>query len=140
MAAKVPSLTRLRLSNIEELRKCSGHRLAGDHSEVEIPVPIPNTVVKHLCADGTARETSWESRTLPALFEEPPVRENWGLFLFPERSFLSARLAGTQTACERLQTFAPEGAHLLGFLLGMQTTVLQLHLALARALVEEMNL
>ena len=27
---------------------------AGGHSEVVIPVPIPNTEVKHLCADDTA--------------------------------------------------------------------------------------
>ena len=29
------------------------------------PVPIPNTTVKPLEADGTARETVWESRWLP---------------------------------------------------------------------------
>ena len=28
---------------------------AGGHREVEIPVPIPNTEVKHLCADDTAK-------------------------------------------------------------------------------------
>ena len=27
---------------------------AGGHGEVAIPVPIPNTEVKHLCADDTA--------------------------------------------------------------------------------------
>ena len=29
------------------------------------PVPIPNTMVKRFTADGTARETVWESRWLP---------------------------------------------------------------------------
>ncbi len=29
------------------------------------PVPIPNTTVKPLEADGTARETVWESRWSP---------------------------------------------------------------------------
>lgn len=29
------------------------------------PVPIPNTAVKLSCADGTARGTLWESRSLP---------------------------------------------------------------------------
>ena len=28
---------------------------AGGHREVEIPVPIPNTEVKHPCADDTAK-------------------------------------------------------------------------------------
>ena len=58
-------------------------RLAGDHSEVEIPVPIPNTVVKHLSADGTAEETSWESRSLPAYSGKPPPRMRWGLLSCP---------------------------------------------------------
>jgi hypothetical protein len=31
------------------------------------PVPIPNTVVKPSCADGTA-DFLWESRTLPGFF------------------------------------------------------------------------
>ena len=30
------------------------------------PVPIPNTMVKTQAADGTALETVWESRWLPA--------------------------------------------------------------------------
>ena len=32
----------------------------------ETPVPIPNTTVKTQSADGTALETVWESRWLPA--------------------------------------------------------------------------
>ena len=32
----------------------------------ETPVPIPNTMVKPLAADGTALETVWECRWLPA--------------------------------------------------------------------------
>ena len=38
------------------------------------PVPIPNTVVKSSTADGTAGETSWESRSLPGLLSRPDVR------------------------------------------------------------------
>ena len=34
----------------------------------ETPVPIPNTMVKTKAADGTALETVWESRWLPAPF------------------------------------------------------------------------
>ena len=32
----------------------------------DTPVPIPNTMVKTQAADGTALETVWESRWLPA--------------------------------------------------------------------------
>ena len=39
----------------------------GGYSGEETPVPIPNTEVKLPSADGTARVTSWESRTLPGL-------------------------------------------------------------------------
>ena len=35
-----------------------------DEGEEETPVPIPNTEVKLFSADGTWRETSWESRSL----------------------------------------------------------------------------
>lgn len=39
--------------------------ISGGDSEGETPVPIPNTAVKSFSADGTARETVWESRTPP---------------------------------------------------------------------------
>jgi hypothetical protein len=39
----------------------------GGNRERATPVPIPNTEVKPLIADGTARVTVWESRTLPGL-------------------------------------------------------------------------
>ena len=32
---------------------------------MEPPVPIPNTVVKHLEAESTCMETCWEDRKLP---------------------------------------------------------------------------
>ena len=40
-------------------------RFLGDLSEEDPPVPIPNTVVKLLSPDGTARVTVWESRKSP---------------------------------------------------------------------------
>ncbi len=40
----------------------------GGDSKEETPVPIPNTEVKLFCADGTAWEAKWESRTLPKNF------------------------------------------------------------------------
>ena len=44
----------------------------GDHSERVPPVPIPNTVVKLLSPDGTARATVWESRKSPGSFIKKP--------------------------------------------------------------------
>ena len=35
------------------------------------PVPMPNTEVKPSTADGTARVTVWESRSLPGFFSKP---------------------------------------------------------------------
>ena len=46
----------------------SGFRFSGLISEGATPVPIPNTEVKPFSADGTARETVWESRTRPDFF------------------------------------------------------------------------
>ena len=40
----------------------------GGHSEEVPPVPIPNTAVKLLSADGTAGATLWESRSPPNPF------------------------------------------------------------------------
>jgi hypothetical protein len=37
--------------------------VCSDQSEGAPPVSIPTTVVKPLCADGTALVTAWESRT-----------------------------------------------------------------------------
>ena len=44
--------------------------VSGDFSRGETPVPIPNTVVKTSSADDTARETVWESRSLPGFLGE----------------------------------------------------------------------
>ena len=46
-----------------------GSKFAGGHRIRVTPVPIPNTEVKPDTADGTAWETVWESRSLPALFQ-----------------------------------------------------------------------
>src|SRR5664280_1486160 len=46
----------------------------GDPSEEDPPVPIPNTVVKLLSPDGTARASVWESRTSPGLIQSLPVK------------------------------------------------------------------
>ena len=40
-------------------------KISGGYIEEAIPDPISNSEVKLLGADGTARATVWESRTLP---------------------------------------------------------------------------
>ena len=42
--------------------------LAGGDADEGTPVPIPNTEVKLIEADGTCWETDWESRKPPAFF------------------------------------------------------------------------
>ena len=44
---------------------------SGDFVGRVTPVPIPNTEVKPAGADGTARETAWESRKSPGLIRKP---------------------------------------------------------------------
>src|SRR5271168_388869 len=56
-------------------------QLVGDLTAGAPPVPIPNTEVKPRRADCTARESVWESRSLPALIKA--VERNLdGLFLW----------------------------------------------------------
>ncbi len=42
--------------------------MVGDNSKGGTPVPIPNTAVKPLYADGTVPATGWKSRKLPTFF------------------------------------------------------------------------
>ena len=46
----------------------------------ETPVPIPNTTVKTRAADGTALETAWEIRWLPASLSKIRRKGNWKLY------------------------------------------------------------
>ena len=46
-------------------------KFSGDFVGRVTPVPIPNTEVKPAGADGTARETAWESRKSPGLIRKP---------------------------------------------------------------------
>ena len=45
-------------------------RVSGDNGEGDPPVPIPNTEVKPLSADGTWLATARESRSSPGSFQE----------------------------------------------------------------------
>jgi hypothetical protein len=48
-------------------------QLSGGNVGGVTPVPIPNTEVKPSRADGTPRETAWESRSLPDFFRQSPL-------------------------------------------------------------------
>src|SRR4026208_2451761 len=63
---------RLSLHNQKsKLKNLKSHRFSGDFVGRVTPVPIPNTEVKPAGADGTARETAWESRKSPGLIQKP---------------------------------------------------------------------
>ena len=50
-------------------------KFCGGFGERETPVPIPNTAVKPLSADDTARATLWESRSPPHSLSSEPYFE-----------------------------------------------------------------
>ena len=54
-------------------------KFPGDYGGGVTPVPIPNTVVKPSCADGTAGVTLWESRSLPGVINKKGPDETLGL-------------------------------------------------------------
>ena len=58
----------------------------GDHSDRVTPVPIPNTEVKPVSADGTWGEIPWESRT------SPDYSKNASSGFLPVMRFLRFRL------------------------------------------------
>jgi hypothetical protein len=58
-------------------------RFSGGSGEGETPVPIPNTAVKPLSADGTARASVWESRSLPGSYSHRGPREIEGRSVCP---------------------------------------------------------
>src|SRR6185369_7932760 len=58
------------------------NKFSGDFVDRVTPVPIPNTEVKPVGADGTARETAWESRKSPGLIKTKSPLKSSGLFVF----------------------------------------------------------
>ena len=66
----VKQLAAVRFSSSGAERSVSHH--FGGHSERETPLPIPNRVVKPLCADGTWPERAWESRSPPFISRAAP--------------------------------------------------------------------
>src|ERR1700686_3267921 len=95
-------------------------RLVGNLTAGDPPVPIPNTEVKPRWADGTARESVWESRSLPALIKAT-FRNERGLFLFVfARGQLLSVLAVSETRriawyCHGFREPEPRSARLRAF-------------------------
>src|SRR5437899_11888128 len=82
-------LSQIPISDLKSaIRNPKSNRFSGGGVERVTPVPIPNTEVKPLGADGTARATAWESRKPPGLLNEKPAREISRAF--PLTTFLSA--------------------------------------------------
>ena len=59
--------------------RCVPAELSGGYGGGVTPLPIPNREVKPSSADGTARETVWESRSPPGVNRRAP-RANGGPF------------------------------------------------------------
>ena len=64
----------------ERITKSVPATILGDLSEGVPPVPIPNTEVKPLSPDCTARASVWESRKLPGISQRPSRKA--GAFVF----------------------------------------------------------
>ena len=62
--------------NAADDQKPKSKEFLGGYAEGVTPVPIPNTEVKPLRADGTARVTVWESRSPPGIKQIQPHHEN----------------------------------------------------------------
>jgi hypothetical protein len=86
-------------------------QLVGDLTAGAPPVPIPNTEVKPRRADCTARESVWESRSLPALNKGHAAKAAWPFPLWPnspdtytmaEKSFLDRAAEYTYKELERV--------------------------------------
>ena len=61
------------ISRIKEKITRKRERFLGGYAEGVTPVPIPNTEVKPLRADGTAWVTVWESRSPPGFYCKSPA-------------------------------------------------------------------
>ena len=68
-----PSIFNACESGYRQFARDNCHPILGDLSERDPPVPIPNTAVKPLSPDGTARASVWESRKSPGIILKPPL-------------------------------------------------------------------
>ena len=61
--------------SILKIRKSSEKRIVGVHNCEDPPVPIPNTVVKLVCAENTWLATAREDKSMPTLFLFAPLAQ-----------------------------------------------------------------
>ena len=92
------NIQRLLPLDAAQCRGSNCHQVLGDHSEGDPPVPIPNTEVKPLSPDGTARASVWESRKLPGLFQSLRFFPEAFLF-FPARFALVPPIVPDRASC-----------------------------------------
>ena len=59
--------------NAADDQKPQSKEFLGGYAEGVTPVPIPNTEVKPLRADGTAWVAMWESRSPPGILLKSPI-------------------------------------------------------------------
>ena len=78
--------------NAADDQKPKPKRFLGGYAEGVTPVPIPNTEVKPLWADGTARAAVWESRSPPGILLKKLHLHRGGAFLCSLDYFLLDRL------------------------------------------------
>src|ERR1700687_4998950 len=92
-------------------QRTPGAKHAGGHRSRVTPVPIPNTEVKLATADGTAWETVWESRSLPAVIpRKPDVRDHVGLSPFQRAALrLPHSFHASAASCEKGPAKVPHG-------------------------------
>src|SRR5688500_19568857 len=91
----------------------SSIKFSGDFVGRVTPVPIPNTEVKPAGADGTARETAWESRKSPGLIQKPardcsragfPFLRTWARLARCPPTFRSQRFRRSEEHTSELQS------------------------------------
>ena len=75
----------IRIPNLAPFVRTVDPRVSGGDLEEATPDPIPNSEVKLLGANGTAREAVWESRTLPGFFPKGPCEQQGPFFLRARR-------------------------------------------------------
>ena len=88
----------VRVKENEALKEEKRNSISGDNGKRVPPVPIPNTEVKPLSADGTWLETARESRTPPDS-NEGVSRKTDAFFFSGYRRFEGGRGRETRTTC-----------------------------------------
>jgi hypothetical protein len=78
-------------------------RVSGGYIGGVTPVPIPNTEVKPSRADGTPRETAWESRSLPDILKQTTGGAREASPVFFGCHLLSVRSRSGATSHEHLE-------------------------------------